>query len=218
MVGFAGSGKDTVANIISSEYDYDRTSFAKALKDVLSAMFGWDRDLIEGSSKESRSWREKPDVWWHKHLNWDTHPLNVTGDFFTPRKAMQLIGTNLLRAEFCDALWVLRVQHYIQNSQSNIIVTDCRFPNEISMIKNHGGKIIRVKRGPEPEWVNIARDALDQQSPTQSHSLEEMKKLGIHQSEWAWLNDEPDFVIENNGTLEDLVNKITTVMNLLNHG
>lgn len=222
LVGFAGSGKDTVASYLTQELDFNKISFAKALKDVLSAMFGWDRDMIEGATKESRLWREEPDIWWEENLNWSEHPLSRLRARFTPRAAMQLVGTNLLRKEFCDGLWLLRVKKYLEDSQNNpnlisnnIVVTDCRFPNEIKLIREKGGSIIRVRRGDEPSWFGIAQDAMNDESYSRGASIEYMLETGIHESEWAWTFDTPDFIIDNDKSLEDLYASVDHVIKRL---
>jgi hypothetical protein len=69
LVGFQGSGKDTVGNILKNEYGFCTTSFAKPLKAALSDMFGWDPSLLEGITPESRSWREMPDPFWSEHFH-----------------------------------------------------------------------------------------------------------------------------------------------------
>ena len=52
FVGLIGSGKDTCADILVSEGGYKRVSFATTLKDTVSAVFGWDREMLEGNSSE----------------------------------------------------------------------------------------------------------------------------------------------------------------------
>lgn len=69
ICGFKGSGKDTMGNILVEKYGYVKLAFASVLKDVISIIFGWDRNLLEGASHESREWREKVDVWWSQRLN-----------------------------------------------------------------------------------------------------------------------------------------------------
>lgn len=222
LVGFAGSGKDTVASYLNQELDFNKVAFAAALKDVLAAMFGWPRDMIEGATKESRAWREEPDLWWEENLNWSKHPLSRLRARFTPRAAMQLVGTNLLRKEFCDGLWLLRVKKQLEETLSDpilvsnkIVITDCRFPNEIRLIKEKGGSIIRVRRGSDPSWFNIAVDAMDENSATRLVSQEYMVDTGIHESEWAWANSPVDIIVENNGTLEELYSQVEDVLKRL---
>ena len=64
LVGLIGSGKDTVAEQLVKQHNFKRDSFAKSLKDATANIFGWDRALLEGHSKESREWREQPDRFW----------------------------------------------------------------------------------------------------------------------------------------------------------
>ena len=64
LVGLISSGKDTVANRLVSHHGFIQDSFAKSLKDAVSNIFGWSREMLEGNTKESRAWREQPDKFW----------------------------------------------------------------------------------------------------------------------------------------------------------
>ena len=63
FVGFIGSGKDTAADYLVNSYGFRRDSFANTLKDAVANVFGWDRTLLEGRTKEAREWREQVDPW-----------------------------------------------------------------------------------------------------------------------------------------------------------
>ena len=63
ICGFQGSGKDTLADILVNNYGYTRVSFAGAVKDVAAVIFSWDREMLEGRTKESREKREEIDEW-----------------------------------------------------------------------------------------------------------------------------------------------------------
>lgn len=80
LVGLIGSGKSTTASILEEEYDFTPIAFADSLKDVLSAVFSWDRTLLEGTNKSSRSWREQKDEWWSSHLGMDVTPRKMFAD------------------------------------------------------------------------------------------------------------------------------------------
>ena len=73
LVGLIGSGKDTVAERLVSHHGFRRDSFARSLKDAVSNIFGWDRELLEGNTKESRAWREQPDAFGQKSLAKKSH-------------------------------------------------------------------------------------------------------------------------------------------------
>ena len=83
VVGFIGSGKGTVGDFLKTEFGFHSLSFASHLKDVASVLFGWERNLLEGDTEESRKFRERPDGFWSKKI----------GEHFTPRLALQLLGT-----------------------------------------------------------------------------------------------------------------------------
>ena len=223
VIGFIGSGKDTVGDYIVNEFNFTRDSFAKPLKDCVSAVFGWDRQMLEGVTKEDRMKRDQPDEWWENRLNWEEHEGYNFSKRFTPRVALQLWGTEVLRLGFHDDIWIASLENRIKDSD-NIVITDCRFPNEIQTIKKLGGKIIRVKRGPEPSWYETAKKAnifyfqnnsndLSRDLIEASDALVEMERSNVHASEWHWVGAPFDEVIENDGTLEELENKIKCFMN-----
>ena len=56
ICGFIGSGKDTAADYLVNFHGFRRDSFAATLKDAVGAVFGWDRELLEGRTKEARAW------------------------------------------------------------------------------------------------------------------------------------------------------------------
>ena len=72
VCGFIGCGKDTVADYLVNFHEYRRESFADSLKDSVAAVFGWDKIMLEGRTKESREWREQVDKWWAERLDMPT--------------------------------------------------------------------------------------------------------------------------------------------------
>lgn len=195
IVGFIGSGKDTVADYLVENHNFARDSFANTLKDAVAAIFGWDRELVEGRTKEAREWREQVDPWWAARLGMPN---------LTPRLVLQLWGTEVGRRAFHTDIWIASLENKLRKSSGNVVITDCRFPNEVQAIKNAGGIVIRVKRGPEPEWYRLAELANQGLTVPQEH----LAKLGIHASETSWVGSNFDAVLENNGTLEELYAKV----------
>ena len=191
ICGFIGSGKDTVADFLVNFHEFRRESFASTLKDSVAAVFGWDRTLLEGRTAEAREWREQVDPWWAERLDMPT---------LTPRWVLQYWGTEVARRSFHDDIWIASLENKLRNSKDNIVISDCRFPNEIQAIKKAGGQIVWVQRGALPEWYD------DAVSANQGHNIgiNNMKLRKIHASEWAWLGNEFDHVIDNNGSIDDL--------------
>jgi hypothetical protein len=200
IVGLIGAGKDTVADYLVNFHQFRRESFANSLKDAVSQVFGWPRDLLEGRTKESRDWRETRDEWWSKRLGRDV----------TPRWVLQYWGTEVVRKGFHDDMWVASLEHRLLNSQNDIVITDCRFPNEIKAIRAAGGKVVRVKRGVEPEWFGAAKSMNKGPSRNMSWALSKQKieQLGVHASETAWVGQKFDVVLNNDGSIEELYQQI----------
>ena len=184
IAGFQGSGKDTIADYLCNIYGFKRDSFAATLKDAVAAVFGWDRELLEGRTRESRNWREQVDPWWANRLNMPN---------LTPRLVLQLWGTEVARRAFHDDTWIASLENKLVRAHNDIVITDVRFPNEIHAVQNAGGVVIRVVRGPEPEWYDLA-------VATNQGGFNHMATAypDVHPSEWAWIGTEFDAIIDNN--------------------
>lgn len=202
--GFISSGKDTAADYLVNFHEFRRESFANTLKDALSAVFGWDRILMEGRTKEAREWREQVDTWWAARLGIP---------HFTPRWAMQHIGTNVLRESFHDDIWIASLENKLRKTQDNIVISDVRFPNEIKAIQRAGGLVVRIKRGPEPLWYNAAITANHSAIPEQKQKAqEELNRLGVHASESSWVGYKFDWLILNDSTVDELFNQLKNLL------
>lgn len=182
LVGFIGSGKGTVRDILVREHGYHGFAFADALKDAVATIFMWPRGLLEGDSNASRSFRERIDPWWSHKLGYEV----------TPRLILQKMGTEACRHGIADNIWIAALEKRIHGYE-DVVISDCRFPNELDFVRSVGGKIIHIKRGEDP-------------------TPEEISKL--HVSETAWRDFVPDYGIENNGTIEELRDKIKLVLTI----
>lgn len=131
----------------------------------------------------------------------------------TVREFLQKIGTDAMRDRVHTNIWVnsLFAQYkeiptttqmilnrglrkgdlgYISGQLPKWIIPDLRFPNEFKAIKNRNGIVIRVERD------------YDRYNPKFSHS-----------SETALDNEKGfDYVIDNNGTIEQLVQEIKLIL------
>ena len=181
IVGLISSGKGTVADRLVEQHGYKKDSFAKSLKDAVASMFNWDRSMLEGDTKSSRHWREQPDKFWSKRFGKDV----------TPRWVLQHFGTEVMRQNMHDAIWIDSCLMRYKGEPT--VIADTRFQNELKMIQKSGGKLILVKRGELP-------------------TREEMKQKGAHTSEWDWMGWDFDVVIENNGTKQDLYKKVDALI------
>jgi len=197
ICGFIGSGKDTVADYLTNFHEFRRESFANSLKDAVAQVFGWDRTMLEGRTKQAREWREQVDPWWSDRLKMPE---------LTPRWVLQHWGTEVCRHGFHDDIWIASLENKLRHSQDDVVISDCRFPNEIAAIKRAGGQVVRVVRGPEPEWYDaaLAFNRGENGNMRWATSKSQLNKLKIHASETAWVGTKFDAVLDNNGSLDDL--------------
>ena len=205
ITGLISSGKDTIADYLTTYQGFKRISFAASLKDAVAAVFDWDRESLEGTTKASRVWREQKDEWWSNRLK-----MHIT-----PRWVLQYWGTDVCRNHFHNDIWVASVEHRLLNSKEDIVITDCRFSNEVAAIKNAGGIAIRVQRGLNPEWYDSAIAYNRGPNGNSSWALSKMKldNMKIHASEYSSVGLKYDHVIENNGTIDSLHEKIKNLIN-----
>lgn len=196
LVGFIGAGKGTVGELLKLN-GYKQASFAGALKDTASVLFGWDRDLLEGDTDKSRIFREEKDEFWSSRFGYD----------FSPRLALQLLGTEAGRDVFHKDVWIYALENRIKKIK-DVVITDTRFPNEIEFIRKSGGLIVEVKRGDRPEWYTTA---LLENTDNQTGSMSKHWP-NIHVSEWAWIGQKIDYTITNDGTLNDLKRTVFNVL------
>jgi hypothetical protein len=206
ICGLIGSGKDTIADYLQNIHQFRRESFAHALKDAVAQVFGWDRELLEGRTKESRAWREQVDAWWSARLKMPN---------LTPRYVLQVWGTEVARRSFHDDIWIAALENKLRKTTDDVVISDCRFPNEIKSIKNAGGIVIRVVRGPEPEWYLLAEKV--NRGPTRNTewalSKARLEEYSVHASETAWIGTRFDAVIDNNADgLDNLYGQIKNLV------
>jgi len=204
--------------------DWRIKKFAAKLKNITCIILGCTMKQLE-----DRDFKEKElgEEWWvyevfyggemtgdykeglvsynepHLLKGWEEHKLVK----LTPRKIMQLLGTDAGRHIIHPQIWVSSLMsgyqdegyyqediHPIQGNCKwiskfpNWIITDTRFPNELKAVKDRGGITIMIRR---KETDHLSGD---------------------HASETALDNTEFDHVISNNGTIEDLIKVVKDIL------
>ena len=188
VVGFIGCGKGTVGDYLVSRHGYRAASFAHSLKDAVSCIFGWPRDLLEGNTPESRAWRERPDPYWSSKMERD----------ITPRWVLQYMGTEVMRNHFIDDIWIWSLEKKLVDLDQPTVITDVRFPNEIKLINDLGGKLLWIRRNPEPTWAEMAIN-----EPGSMRLCAD-----VHPSEYAWIGAADYRIIWNDSSLDDLYRQV----------
>jgi hypothetical protein len=212
LIGISGkisSGKDLAGKILNdlSGDIFENKKFADKLKDIVCMLIGCTREQLE-----DRDFKEKElgEEWWYytdSLFNSTDSEENLYSyskyhrqlkndlDFYiiklTPRTLLQLLGTECGRQIIHPNIWVNALfadYDTSSNYDSNWIITDVRFPNECQAIKNRGGIVIKINRD---------SDVVDN-----------------HSSETALDNyDGFDFVVDNNGSIDDLTNNLIKIIN-----
>lgn len=176
LLGKKGSGKTTVENYLHEKWNYHRLAFADALKKTILL---WYPQLTENHLHDQELKEMK---------------LESLGGK-SPRQLMQSIGTELVRQQWDEEIWVNIVKRKIgqlKETNQNIVVSDVRMENEFDMLSqfNMSEKVI---------FLRIHRD--DRQVKYDSHSTENQQM------------ESPLIVeIDNNGSLEDLHRAIDEII------
>lgn len=106
------------------------------------------------------------------------------GKIYTIRELLQLIGTKL--RDIDPDIWIKALDKDTRG-YSDVMITDVRFLNEAEYIKSKGGLLVRINRPNLEEDQHISETELD------------------NYSNW-------DYVIKNDGTMEDLVHKVNQMI------
>jgi hypothetical protein len=225
--GYIGSGKDTVGRIIQEQctypdphkkytgQDWEIRKFAGKLKQIASILTGIPVEKFE--DQEFKKAFLGPE-WEYKYriprVSLEQENIYYEDRKMTIREFLQKLGTEAIRDGLHINAWINAAfseyvpVHEISMRTSWIagdtlvyprwIFTDCRFPNEAQAIKNRGGIVIRVNRPELPVF-----------DPIGDVPIPIVKK---HPSETSLDNWSFDWVIDNNGTMEDLILKVKIML------
>lgn len=229
MMKFITDGKHESNLDIASNYQIKK--YADKLKDIVCLLIGCTREQLEDREFKEKELGEEWDQYEGDALykqytgsrnGFDELLFNSKGNFkpvienpimiaeelrfryiaqigdtfkLTPRKLLQLLGTECGREILHPQIWV-NALFADYEKDSEWIVTDVRFPNEAQAIKDRGGVVIRVNRDKETalmdKGIHIPKHLLSKEHPSET-ALDDYKF---------------DEVIENNGSIEELIEKV----------
>ena len=192
-------GKDTVAKILLSFLYWDEVGMEvdknSLLKNLCKSYYrfgvtNWITMSFADKLKEVASI-----IFDIKKEDWNDPSVKaslVSNYNLTGRDILQKIGESF-RKEISPDIWVNSLfsrydklnyrTHSGDTIKPNLIITDVRMPNEAQAIKDRGGILIKVDRETGYKDNHISETALDNYN--------------------GW-----DYVIDNNGTLEELIDKV----------
>jgi hypothetical protein len=135
LMGYAGSGKDTVANELIAR-GWERRAFADALRSV-----ALETNPIVTHIDHIRLSEVVSDIGWDR----------AKREYSEVRKLLQNLGMGVRNHIGYDA-WV-DAAFKDRDLNRNLVITDVRFLNEAERVKAEGGFLVRVVR-PGTEAVN----------------------------------------------------------------
>ncbi len=140
LVGYAGSGKDTVAGILGQLYGFKQFSLASTIKDIIAVGFNIPVEV-------------------QNHPVMKNHQIPELG--VSPRELAQFIGTEVFRAHFGEDIWIQLLTRKINNppAPQMAVISDVRFQNELDWIYDNDGYIIHISRPGYNGNVGIAGHA-----------------------------------------------------------
>lgn len=134
--GYKGSGKDTAARVLTTEYGFTKVAFADPVREMALAIDPWIQD---------------PDgLWWPlsemiTFVGWDVAKRDIP----EVRRLLQKIGTEAVRNILGTDVWVDYLNSKFPdlfNDDTRYVITDCRFENECNFVRDSGGQIIWINR------------------------------------------------------------------------
>ena len=130
VAGKAGSGKDTIAEILGVFAGATRVAFADPIKQALNAIFGWTMEQWS-----DREWKERP--------------LKSVGK--SPRQLAQTLGTEWGRGQD-PMFWVRALEDRLDSAVDLrehihiLVIPDVRFEDEADWVRARGGLMVHVVR------------------------------------------------------------------------
>jgi len=172
ICGKAGSGKDTIGDYLVENHGFKKISLAGPIKRLVQDIF-----VLTDEELNDRVLREQPMPEW---------------DDWSVRRLLQFIGTEMFRKNLWEDIWVKSLwRRVVLDTESDYVVTDVRFPNELEYLKD-GGKEQFLS-------IKVVREGCDGSVGIQNH---ESEKYDL----------EAEFVVENNGGFEDLFSKVDKII------
>jgi hypothetical protein len=152
LTGNMGVGKDTMADYMVEKYGFVKVSMADPFKRIAKEVYEFSDEQLWGPSEE----RNRDDI---------RYPRK-DGTYLSARIATQLLGNELSRLAYPET-WIVYMKRIVakvekgyfysekkgvyeipgkKSEYTGIIVSSCRFENEIQSIKDMGGIAVRLTR------------------------------------------------------------------------
>ena len=160
LAGYAGTGKDTVADLLVAHRGFRKLAFADALRAEVVEAFGVDpahlvHPVTKNHPMSALAMRRAPiafvvSVWLATEPGRDQRvPTAWLEQPRTPRQILQWWGTEHRRAQdanYWERRLVRRVTQHLREGERRFVIADCRYPNEANAVRVLGGQVWQVTR------------------------------------------------------------------------
>lgn len=189
ITGEARSGKDTASGYLQKMYGYERFAFADPMKDILCTTLGIDLETLDAFKNNPTTHSVTGDFFYISNISSD---LDYTFTEFSTdmRKILQRFGTDSMKKYFGNDVWAsLLISRAHLWGCSKVVVSDLRYLNEYEVLQMSCEKltVIRIHK----EGTN---------------------KNDTHSSEQELNKIPADYEISNNGSIQDLQNKLNKIL------
>ncbi len=214
LSGLAGSGKDTVANLLADKYSFVRIALADIIKRYCMELYDFSYEQLWGESKlrniiDRRYPRES-------HTFGKDNTCECCGKidgqcYLTPRYALQRFGGQGGRDAYAN-VWVNYTMHISEKLLNydyliykphiglvesedlrypirGVVISDCRYRNELEAIVQRRGWLVRITRA----GAGLKGSAANHSS--------EIEQLEIPDSVF-------NYVLDNNSSIDELIKNI----------
>lgn len=129
LAGNKGVGKDFAGQFMVDTFNFERKAFADKVKDIISDTFDLSLDEIDSLKNQE-----------HKMVTCieTTNGLNM-------RTILQRFATEAMQTAFGNTVWADVVKKEIDETDSNVVVTDFRFLHEYNALIDNNFKVVTVK-------------------------------------------------------------------------
>jgi hypothetical protein len=139
LVGKKFSGKDTLADYLVQHHGFIKYAFADPIKEACKTIFLLNEEQFQGT-------KEEVDPRWG----------------LTPREMFQFLGTDVMRKQVDEEFWIRHFQYWYEaNKHRKIVVSDCRFQNEVDAILKIGGTVVKLERPMDYQDQHISETGVD---------------------------------------------------------
>ena len=191
-----GIGKSRLAKELVERYGYVEYAFAQPLKEACKVIWNFDDDQLYGQERKEiidGRWGISP-----------RHAMQFVGEIFRNQYPTWCESNGLnIRMPFGDSngFWLNHFQEFIRSHPENtkIVVSDVRYPNEGLIIRQFGGDIVRIIGHQRDDMGNVLIP------------MNETSSVWNHESETSVNLIPYSHKINNNGTVDDMVNALITV-------